>query len=78
MTISYNRLFQLLTDRKMKKKELCALTGISTSTMCKMGRNEIVSLEVIARICLKLHCKVDDILEILSDSPDNGTANIVN
>ena len=40
----------------------------------KMGRDEIVSLEVIDRICQKLNCNVEDILEILPDSPDNGTS----
>lgn len=42
--------------------------------MSKMGRDEIVSLEVIDRICQKLNCKVEDVLEILPDSPDSGTS----
>lgn len=74
MAVSYNRLFKLMIDRKMRKKDLCELTGVSTSTMSKMGRDEIVSLEVIDRICQKLNCNVEDILEILPDSPDNGTS----
>lgn len=73
MTVSYNRLFKMLIDRKMMKKELCELADVSPSTISKMGRNEIVSLEVIARICLTLNCTVDDILEIMPDSPDNKT-----
>lgn len=77
MAVSYNRLFKLLIDKKMKKKDLCELADISPSTMSKMGRDEIVSMEIIARICLKLNCKVDDILEILPDCPDNGTSNDV-
>ena len=55
------------------KKELCELADVSPSTISKMGRDEIVSLEVIARICLTLNCTVDDILEIIPDSPGNGT-----
>lgn len=74
MAVSYNRLFKLMIDRKMRKKDLCELAGVSTSTMSKMGRDEIVSLEVIDRICQKLNCNVEDILEILPDSPDNGTS----
>ena len=74
MAVSYNRLFKLLIDRKMRKKDFCELAGVSTSTMSKMGRDEIVSLEVIDRICQKLNCNVEDILEILPDSPDNGTS----
>ena len=52
---------------KMMKKELCELADVSPSTMSKMGRDEIVSMEVIVKICLKLNCTVDDILEILPD-----------
>ena len=68
MAVSYNRLFKLMIDRKMRKKDLCELAGVSTSTMSKMGRDEIVSLEVIDRICQKLNCGIEDVLEILPDS----------
>ena len=74
MAVSYNRLFKLMIDRKMRKKDLGELAGVSTSTMSKMGRDEIVSLEVIDRICQKLNCRIEDVLEILPDSPDNGTS----
>ena len=67
MAVSYNRLFKILIDQKMMKKELCELAGVSPSTMSKMGRDEMVSMEVIVKICLKLTCTVDDILEILPD-----------
>ena len=67
MAVSYNRLFKILIDQKMMKKELCELAGVSPSTMSKMGRDEMVSREVIVKICLKLNCTVDDILEILPD-----------
>lgn len=67
MAVSYNRLFKMLIDRKMMKKELCELADVSPSTMSKMGRDEMVSMEVIVKICLKLNCTVDDILEILPD-----------
>ena len=70
MAISYNRLFKMLIDRKMMKKELCELADVSPSTMSKMGRDEMVSMEVIAKICLKLNCTVDDILEILPGNAD--------
>lgn len=73
MAVSYNRLFKILIDRKMMKKELCELADVSPSTISKMGRDEIVSLEVIAKICLTLNCTVDDILEIMPDSPGNET-----
>lgn len=72
MAVSYNRLFKLMIDRKMRKKDLCELARVSTSTMSKMGRDEIVSLEVVDRICQTLNCRIEDILEILPDSPDSG------
>lgn len=75
MAISYNRLFKMLIDRKMKKKDLCELAGISSSTMSKMGRDEIISMEIIAKICLKLNCTVDDILEILPDEAESDGSN---
>lgn len=74
MAVSYKRLFKLMIDKKMRKKDLCELAGVSTSTMSKMGRDEIVSLEVIDRICQKLNCNIEDILEILPDSPDSRTS----
>ncbi len=74
MAVSYKRLFKLMIDKKMRKKDLCELAGISTSTMSKMGRDEIVSLEVIDRICQKLNCNIEDVLEILPDSPDSRTS----
>lgn len=74
MAVSYKRLFKLMIDKKIRKKDLCELAGISTSTMSKMGRDEIVSLEVIGRICQKLNCNIEDVLEILPDSPDSRTS----
>ena len=74
MAVSYKRLFKLMIDKKMRKKDLCELAGISTSTMSKMGRDEVVSLEVIGRICQKLNCNIEDVLEILPDSPDSRTS----
>ena len=74
MAVSYKRLFKLMIDKKMRKKDLCELAGVSTSTMSKMGRDEIVSLEVIVRICQKLNCNIEDVLEILPDSPDSRTS----
>lgn len=47
----------------MNKKALMSATGISKSTIDKMGRGEIVSLEIIDRICNYFHCKVEDVLE---------------
>ena len=67
----FDKIEVIIFEKKMKKKELCELAGVSPSTISKMGRNEIVSMEVVAKICLKLNCTVDDILEIVPDDSGN-------
>ncbi|WP_314032932.1 helix-turn-helix domain-containing protein [Mogibacterium timidum] len=69
MRISYNRLFKLLIDKNMKKKELCEKAGISSSTIVKMGHHEPVSIELIGKICLALNCTANDIVEFFPDEP---------
>lgn len=63
MSFSYKPLWKLLIDKDMSKKDLMAATGISKSTMDKMGRSEIVSLEIIDRICNHFDCNIDSIIE---------------
>lgn len=70
MAVSYNKLFKLLIDKKMKKKELCELAGVSASTIGKMGRGEPVSVEMVEKVCLALDCSADDVLEFIPDIPD--------
>lgn len=65
MAVSYKRLFKLLIDRDMKKKDFRELTGLSGNTVSKLANNENVTMEVIDRICTKMECGVDDILEII-------------
>jgi len=67
MTVSYKKLWKLLIDKEMKKKELCAKAGISTSSLTKMGKNGHVTTEVLAKICRALDCTVDDIMEVISE-----------
>ena len=74
MAVSYNKLFKLLIDKKMKKKELCELSGVSASTIGKMGRGESVSIEMIDKVGLALGCTADDVLDFIPDSIDKGTA----
>ena len=54
MSVSYNKLFKLLIDRKMKKKDLREKAGIGNSTMTKLANNENVTVEVMAKICAEL------------------------
>ena len=64
MTISYDRLWKLMIDKKINKTQLCKKAKITTNAMAKLGRNETVQIETLAKICEVLECSVDDILEI--------------
>ncbi|WP_289782733.1 helix-turn-helix transcriptional regulator [Bacteroides caecimuris] len=70
MSVSYNKLFKLLIDRKMKKKDLREKAGIGNSTMTKLANNENVTVEVMAKICTALNCKMDDIIDIIPDDKE--------
>ena len=65
MAISYKKLWKLLIDRDMKKKDLVALSGISQSSITKMGKNENVNTDVLVRVCRALNCDIGDIAEIV-------------
>jgi len=68
MAASYKKLFKLLIDRDMKKKELAEKAGVSIATITKMGKDgAVVSSDVLVRICTALECKMDDIVEIIAD-----------
>lgn len=67
MIISYKKLFKLLIDRNMKKKELKELASIGNSTITKLSNDENVTMEVMAKICRALNCTMDDIVEITLD-----------
>ena len=63
MSVSYNRLWKLLIDKKMSPSELRKEAGIAPNTMTKMRRDETVNLAVLGRICDVLHCDFGDIVE---------------
>ena len=65
MAISYKKLWKLLIDRDMKKKDLMAISGVSQSSVTKMGKNENVNTDVLVRICLALNCDIGDISDIV-------------
>ena len=73
MTISYKRLWKLLIDRGMKKKDLVELAGISWSTITKMGHDEHVSSDILMRICSAMQCDFDSIMEIVPDKDGQKT-----
>ena len=74
MAVSYKKLWKLLIDRDMKKKDLCAKAGISTASVTKMGKGGHVTTEVLAKICAAMDCTLDDIMEILPDNTTNERA----
>ncbi len=67
MLASYNKLWKLLIDRDMKKKDLMAITGISQATISKLSKNATVNSDVLIRICGALHCDIGEIMEIKQD-----------
>ena len=77
MAVSYKKLFKILIDRDMKKKEFRDFVGISYSTMSKLEKGENTTVEGLEKICLKLGCGINDIMEILPDDPENGIENDV-
>ena len=72
MTYSYNRLWKLLIDKRMTKTEMRKAAGISTNILAKMGKDEPVSMDSLAKICVALDCTLDDIVEISGDTQKGG------
>ncbi len=66
MTVNYNKLWKMLIDRDMTRTELRKLTGISTKTLAKLGKNENVNTEILVKICKAMNCNVADIMDIVS------------
>lgn len=69
MLVSYNSLFKLLIDKGWNKTEFAREVGISSNTLAKLSKNELVSLEVLVRICQKLDCSLGDIVQIVPPEP---------
>ena len=69
MSVSYKKLWKLLIDRDMKKKELAAAANISTYTINKLKRGENVNTDTLVSICKALGCTFDDIMELITDEP---------
>ena len=65
MAVSYKKLWKMLIDKDMKKKDLCEKAGISTASVTKMGKGGHVTTEVLVKICSALDCTMDDIVEIV-------------
>lgn len=72
VAVSYNRLWKLLIDKGITKTEMRKSAGISTSVLAKMGKNESVSMDTLAKIAAVMNCGLDDIVEINTDLANGG------
>lgn len=68
MKISYKKLWKLLIDKEMMKKDLAEKANISSASIAKLGRNENVNTDILLRICEALECDVSDIMEVVEDT----------
>lgn len=67
MEYNYNKLWKLLIDKNLMKKDLMEKTGITSSTIAKMGKNQAVSMEVLGKICMALDCNIGDIVDVVKE-----------
>ncbi len=73
MAVSYKKLWHILLDRDMKKKDLAELAGLTSYTIKRLSRDEAVSTEVVGKICRALDCSLDDVVEYIpTEGNDNG------
>lgn len=68
MAVSYKKLWKLLIDKDIKKKDLSVKAGVSPATITKMGKGGHVTTEVLVKICTALECTMNDIVEIVPDA----------
>ena len=71
MKMSYNKLWKLLIDKKMKRTELKDAAGISSSSLAKLGKGENVTTGVLLRICTALNCGLNDIADVIPDEAES-------
>ena len=67
MAVSYKKLWKLLIDKDMMKKELSKKANVSNYTLAKMNKGENVTTDVLVRICKALECNLDDIMELVDE-----------
>lgn len=67
MGVSYNKLFKLMIDRKIRKGELCRAAGISSGSLLKISKDENIYVDILVRICSVLGCDFGDIMEYVPD-----------
>lgn len=71
MELSYKKLWKLLIDRDLKKKDLSEMANISSASIAKLGRNENVNTNILVKICTALECDIFDIMELVESTSEN-------
>lgn len=66
--VTYQRLWETLREKKIRKHDLMALADISSTTLTKLNKNEIVALTVLIKICNALDCQIEDVVEISNEA----------
>ena len=72
MEISYKKLWKVLIDRDMKKKDLQAAAGISWASVTKLSKGESVSMEVLMKVCKTLECNIGDIMDLIPEEKEEN------
>lgn len=70
MAIRYNKLWKLLINKEMMKKDLRDQSGITTNALAKLGKNEHVSTQMLEKICRTLNCNIEDVCEFVKDDKE--------
>lgn len=70
MEVSYKKLWKILIDKDMKKKDLQAAAGISWASVTKLSKGETVSMEVLMKVCKTLSCDIGDVMELIPEEDE--------
>lgn len=74
-TVSYNKLWKKLIDKKMSRTDLKELSGISTVSLAKLGKNENLTTTVLVKVCNALDCDISEIMEVVPDGDVSELSN---
>ena len=67
MSISYNKMWKLLIDKNMKRKDLTEKAEVSQNVMARLSKNQAVTMETMEKICSVLQCDIGDVMEFIPD-----------
>lgn len=65
MAFSYNNLWKILEERNMIKEDLKRITGMSSATIAKLGKNKTINMKSLEKICVVLECNIEDVIEFV-------------